>query len=146
MKPILTLTNPTADELSAAVAEHVAGWRRVPPPCGKKREWSHVLLSPGAREWGNDYKGQYIVVWKGGDLGGDVPKWATSADAVLPLIEKWANSKKFNGPDIAMTPDGLWMVNLHDGDDIAASATAPTFPLSACIALLRAHNVEVIFT
>lgn len=143
MNTKITLTNPTADKLNAAVAEYVAGWRRVPPPHGKKREWSHMLLSPSAKEWGNDYKGQYIVVWKDGDLGGDVPKWATSADAVLPLLEKWAAAATYNGPCINMTPDCQWIVTLHNEDDIVASAFDKSLPRAACIALLRANGVTV---
>lgn len=145
----ITLTNPTHNELSAAVAEHVAGWRRVPPPHGKKREWSHMLLSPSAKERGNDYKGQYIVVWKDGDLGGDVPKWATSADAVLPLLEKqsvvianWILPDKGNCG---------WRVDIYDSIPDAslnkeAGALDKAFPRAACIALLRANGVEVVFT
>lgn len=139
MSTNITLTNPTHNELSAAVAEHVAGWRRVPPPHGKKREWSHMLLSPSAKEWGNDYKGQYIVVWKDGDLGGDVPKWATSADAVLPLL---LNAGYVN---INLNPfSKVWTVIILNGKEFVGEGH--TLPRAACVALLRANGVEVAFT
>lgn len=120
----ITLTNPTDDELSAAVAEHVAG---LTISFGCIASWRQ--LPNGEPEEVQD---------------GPIPNYSTSADAVLPLLEKWASEAEFNGPSIHMTPDSRWLVSLHNADDIVASATARTLPRAACIALLRANGVEVV--
>lgn len=126
----MTLTNPTDTELSAAVAEHVAGWTRVlsrpglwtPPPSKNLME-----------------RGRYLT---------EIPPYATSADAVLPLLKKYDFTvAHLKGPpweaigfEVCIhRDDGQALVN-NEGHDFIS------FPRAACIALLRAHGHEVEFT
>ncbi len=62
------------------------------------------------------------------------PPYATSADAVLPLLEKRTYETGFY-------VGGRHAVHFPDGDITGA---ADTFALAACIALLRAHGWEVL--
>jgi hypothetical protein len=113
----MKLTKPTPDQINAAVAEYVAGWKRIKEAANITFE----IPSTGAR--------------------GTPPPFATSADAVLPLLE--------NGEDIAQirylrysTGRYAWEVSLNS----SFSGSGETFPFGLCIALLRAHGVEVEFT
>ncbi len=75
------------------------------------------------------------------------PPYATSADAVLPLLEKYHIA-------VASRVSKQWVVEIHEENGEPNSeeydminigeATAPTFPLAACLALLRAHGVELL--
>lgn len=134
----LVLTNPTDDELSAAVTEHVAGW---------KLHRDGYWLAPGETP-----KSPMR------DETNFRPPYATSADAVLPLLEKcdaWSRGtvggavtvyKRVLSPvkkpseDI---PDSEWMILKPIGHYWNCQHPKP-FPYSACIALLRANGVEVI--
>ena len=101
-------------ELSAAVAEKVAGWRMV----GKKRG-----LPPGN-------SGTYPNT--------GIPPYATSADAVLPLLPKerhktfWICHAGYLG----------YRICIHSGEtgNILAEAEAPTFARAACLALLACNE------
>jgi len=132
MNTKITLTNPTDDELNAAFAEKVAGalavcdgMMRLPDAkCGK----------------------QAFESWK------RYPEWATSADAVLPLLERdgwdWEHrfstswtAKKQTLESVTIWGPSKEFVARHD-----YVKGECTFPRAACIALLRAHGVEVVFT
>lgn len=123
MAPKLTLTNPTNAQIDAAVAEHVAGWRlfgdtgRGYPP--SKR---------------NDGRNKRMI-----------PPFSTSAGCVLPLLEKvgmW-KAEQFLPFDICRKGQAyrVSVANRHAAD--FCYADSDSFPLAACIALLRAHGVEV---
>lgn len=123
-----TLVNPTNDQISAAVAEFVAGWKRTPEEA--KSVWCTGKRGPGRTMFRNKCS-----------------PFATSADAVLPLLEKYGA--------IASRLPLVWSITLAEKtpDDgqiysvkVLARAKATTFPLAACIALLRAHGVDVTFT
>jgi hypothetical protein len=109
MKP--KLANPTDSQINAAVAEYVAGWTN---------DGTH---------WG----------WhKGPDIkrACDLDDYATSADAVLPLLE--------NGLSVSCVFGGFsfqWTVSVSN-----RIGKADALARAACIALLRAHGVEVEFT
>lgn len=110
------LEGATDDELSAAVAEHVAGYKK-----DRNGYWRDAL--------GHCVHGEF----------GDV-EFATSADAVLPLLNKlgfW--SARFDGDEFVVTDD-------HMDNNSDNSADAPTFPRAACIALLRAKGIKEIAT
>lgn len=64
-----------------------------------------------------------------------IPPYATSADAVIPLLEQW----RF-GDVIWNRVTEIWSLGLQRGEYIAHENT---FPLAACIALLRANGVNV---
>jgi hypothetical protein len=130
MSPFLMtidLKTATPEQISVAVAEYVAGYTRGPGVTGPfdgitKPTW----IYPGACGPGN--------------TADQLPEYATSADAVLPLLEKaggfWCdfNGKQFEvqvGTNLARGYGYPWGI-------------AKTLPLAACIALLRAHGVEVV--
>ena len=111
----LKLTNPTDDELSAAVAEHVAGYKNVIYATHPPRLVADDPERPGERM--------------------RIGLYATSADAVLPLLEKCRHWKAQQ-----WEPNVVWVdldaPNYGDG-------VAETFPRAACVALLRANGIEV---
>lgn len=89
--------------------------------------------------WAGDF-----VYWKdaeGKEVTDDeeypiAPFFATSADAVMPFVEKVACS-----PHRRRLPDAwLFFVALQDGTYVKAEAT--TFARAACIALIKAKRAE----
>lgn len=106
----------TDAELSETFAVKVAGWRK-----GVHFGWKD---SDGTTVWDYDLD----------DYGS--PHFATSADAVLPRLEK--SSELFE-----MYHDGtLWNFSNEDskGRMRYGFAKAPTFPRAVCIAMLRAKE------
>lgn len=78
---------------------------------------------------------------------GFVPSFSTSADAVLPLLEK---SEK---DIIVVWSGGTWSVEINEDRDVGTenynvvtlgSYDDPSFAQAACIALLRANGYEVL--
>lgn len=124
----LKLTNPTLDQIDAAVAEHVAGWKlemfmtNPPKPTG-------AGIPPGG-------------IAK--DIA-PIPRFTRSADAVLPLLEKWEYVDVNRDKDFERGP---WGVAISSKRDVAQLfiGSGSTMAIAACIALLRAHGVEVEFT
>lgn len=68
------------------------------------------------------------------------PPFATSADAVLPLLPKT------KGGDFWTVDAGYLGARacIRNSNGIKSEGAAPTLPLAACLALLRAHGVEVV--
>src|SRR6478736_1710708 len=138
------LINPTDRDLNAAFAEKVAGWRRDGPQRGEKKtvvcrlcDTEYDALRP--------QRGQIMVVWANGGIGGTFPAWATSFDAVLPWIEKQPY------PAIGRIANGDWKVKLYlnvdsGGDEREVIGISALLPRACVIALLRAHGVEIEFT
>jgi hypothetical protein len=162
----MKLINPTDDELNAAFAEHVARWKRHEPLRGEKRKVV-CRLSESNYDPFRPQRGDIIVVWTDGRLGGTYPQWTTSADAVLPWLEKckdrgwWVKIKDHtNGIECGRRD---WLVIISDYDDCCdpyagepgyaepgkplmyREGASPVFPKAAVLALLRAHGVEVEF-
>lgn len=110
----MKLTNPTPDELRHAFAIEVAKY----------------TLS----QYGEYFTEAGLFVGSRSTL----PPWDTSADAVLPWLEKtmWMAER---------TPPTWCHVALY-GYAPAVHAEAATLPRAAVIALLRARGVEVEFT
>lgn len=145
MNTKITLTNPTDDELNAAVAEYVAKWK-----------WSRVIDSEFGDKW--HLQGKYTesgclspgMPWavhyevrdrlpdgEEADLR-QVPPYATSADAVLPLLYKtyW---------QVQQTAKAESPLRVRIGAEQDLSfGESDTFPRAACIALLMANGVEVV--
>lgn len=96
-------------QLDALVAEKVAGLRK-----GVERDGEWYLEN---------------------GLGIRLPPYSTSADAVLPLLDKvmWMAER---------TPPAWCHVAFY-GYTPAVHAEAPTFPLAACLALLRSRGIKV---
>jgi hypothetical protein len=111
----IDLKTATSEQISIAVTECVAGYTKPDYQPFKEPQW----FSP---------TGQSTLL-------SQLPKFATSADAVLPLLEKLCISFTWKSPSAAM-PGKLRTFTVE--------IEAPTFPLAACVALLRAHGVEVI--
>lgn len=147
MNPMTIKTSVSDEALSAAVAEHVAGYvlfpKTIEPPMSRlevPEKWCY-----------RDYKGTFYVgepytVHKNemGLTWGYMwtrPKFATSADAVLPLLPK-------KGKGGFWTADGGYMgvrICIRDINGIIEQeALAPTFARAACFALLRAHGCDVV--
>lgn len=132
-------TNCTDAELSALVAlSH--GWQRriatsgIPVDHGGMRLPNHFSNDP-IEAWWTDvdplHTGVYCMP----------PRFATSADAVLPLLERhqpWVVERSFGG---------FWLRIIKPHREAAGEpgikGDALTFPRAACYALLRVHGVEV---
>lgn len=125
----MKLNNPTDDQLNAAFAEHVAGWKRIPAKGDIPEMWNT----------GTDCLNQ------GGGFAWRVPRYSKYADAVLPWLEKW--------PDVEIhrVKDNGWQVSIMDirrypdrtETGVLAEAWEDTIARAICIALLRANGVEV---
>ncbi len=126
----MRLLNPTDDELNAAFAEKVAGWRAKGTEC--------VLLYENGHCREIDKSGK----WTG--LGRPIESFTKSADAVLPWLEKhtWrgCSYSTIDGAHRSATVEivgrNLELITIH----------SDTLPRAAVIALLRAHGIEVGFT
>ena len=127
------LTPHTPEAINKAVAEHVADWKR------------HDESYPFPASANGICK---RIVWR--DTSGNamatadelIPDFYHSADAVLPLLEKYSVSVE----RVCFEDD--WSVVLSDGmaeddDDRTYHASAPTFAAAACLALLRAAGITV---
>jgi len=171
MNPKITLTNPTDDELNAAVAEYVAGWkdpitlfawhdrkaRQRPLRYYKERPKVNGFTPVG------DYSA--FVTESGDKVYCGTPfavhrldkSFATSADAVLPLLEK--AYRKSSVADHSFCVEINWLppyqrnctgyewsycVQIFPAHEGTKCGTANSFPRAACIALLRANGVEVV--
>lgn len=118
----------TDAELSALVAVKVAGWKL-----------------------GEQNPEQSAAYWKDGQWAypSDLPDYATSADAVLPLLEKHTKDTGGHGePEVfrfhsPADETDTWTCEIiylhHDGQILILSVAAPTMPRCACLALLAAH-------
>lgn len=118
----MKLLNPSDAELNAAFAIRVAEWTA---PC-------HGFT------WKNEH----------GRFQPDGPPFTTSADAVLPWLEKREDV------EIHRVQSDGWQVSImevkrtpeSEETGVIAEAWEDTLPKAATIALLRAHGVEVEFT
>jgi len=125
------LDNPTDDQLNAAFAEHVAGWK--PMGCvalvGPGDPFLYEV--PGERQWRNK------------------EAWTRSMDAVLPWLEKHKSLSvcrvtRLISPGVFDDQGPLyWGVHLGDWKNRAEAGTPSK---AAVIALLRANGVTVNFT
>jgi hypothetical protein len=128
------------DRVNEAVAVHVAkDWREVPLIRGDKargivaRFQADQIHRPHAQVYT-----PVVVRFKGG-YGGDLwPRYATSANDMLPLLEKHARW------EINFVGDTKWKDRAYCCDFGGFKVMAPTLPLAACLALLRANGVEVL--
>lgn len=114
-------------ELSALVAEKVAGWTRVPGAFSGYRKNPGLETCPC---WASPKQEIYQTC----------PPYATSADAVLPLLERY-NYNAFFNPE-----ERLYEITLEMRRDVNPFAFAPTFARAACLALLKAHAVAELAT
>ena len=120
----MTLTNPTEDQINAAVAEFVAGLQLV----GLARMWIRV----------------------GDGDHAPIPKFTRSMGAVLGLLHampEWELKQAAYAPMGQRICCRIWprMTQTSGANDFA-TAYADTEALACCIALLRAKGVEVIST
>lgn len=126
-------------ELSALVAEKVGGWKSPSHP--DVISFCDVAMNEAACWWlGPDGKLSPI-----GKLGCQFPDYATSADAVLPLLDKHENFQ-FNMGRGAFCDEYFCSIGVNkvsnDGENVSEDrfcGRAPTFPRAACLALLAAH-------
>lgn len=110
-------------KLSEVLAVEVAGWKFE---ASGKRDIRGWLTHPEVNG--------YITLWRKGVAGSAylLPPFATSADAVLPHLEKVR-------PCCCFPPslDGKWEVEIENGYGRDA-----TFARAACIALIRAARAQ----
>lgn len=118
----MKLTNPTDEQLNAAFAEQVCGWKWRTFPDG---------ACPEIKHWRDVYGNIVSIHW---------PKYSftTSADAVLPWLEK----RQWVRVELCAFGEPKWGISVMHGP----IGMADTFPRAATIALLRAHGVEVEFS
>lgn len=123
----MTLTNPTLQEIDAAVAEKVA---RMTGPFA------------GSDKWIDNETNNWVAL----------PAYSISSDAVLPLVHQWLNSPETRSAAIYRSSvDGMWRVTLRAGLKYSSeipewTGLSEEFSTACAIALLRAHGVEVGFT
>lgn len=119
----ISISKSSLAEVNAAVAEYIAGWKRVS---------TGGLYAPDLPPAFNVY---------GIDM--PVPDYATDANAVLPLLAKFhcSDAQIYRGTDYYV---GIDAEPREFSDKRQFEATARTFPLAACFALLRANKVTVI--
>ena len=67
-----------------------------------------------------------------------IPSFATSADAVLPWLDK--HGEWYHAYDPFSVGDGVHWINLRLNDGKFLNDAAPTFARAACIALIRAKR------
>lgn len=128
------MKNPTEYELNTKFALNVAGWN-----CEKE---GVECLS-----WYNE-NGAFMGGRNDGQPWSGIPKYCTSADLVLPWLEKrYMETDWIGGPirhyTTASGKQACWRVRLPGS---CAEAEAETLPRAIVIALLRAHGIEVEFT
>lgn len=127
----MKLINPNNDELNAAFAEKVCGWmwRQERGPA-----WYVQSDDP------DPYKWIRICGPKGGDimLDGGL-RFATSADAVIPFLER---QQEGYGVDFD-TEARCYFVTLCSSDIDAVIGISHSFARAACIALLRSKGVTI---
>ena len=150
----MKLINPTDDELNAAFAEKVAGWR-----CFKEQRGDYALCvcyeaheQDPFKHWNPKEEAlrmaryspvSCIEAVKIGFFGRSLPKFTRSFDAVLPWLEKMASVEICQ-----MYSGGVrtsWAVDVSVKYAIEC-AQHPFLPRAAVVALLRAHGIEVEFT
>lgn len=107
-------------ELSETLAREVAGWKYAPSWKHGPGENPHMVWFDETGQWSTDDDGYPIR-----------PRFATSADAVMPWLEKyraWSSSRHQGGNAI---------VSIHRRRGEFWEGIAPTFARAACIALIR---------
>ena len=114
MKPLNELTDA---ELSECFAVEVAGWK-IPSGCTNYR-----TRPDGVRVFFNTLTDN-----------DPVPEFSTSADAVLP----WLNKSEWNA---SSGDDGLFRVTVYSGEKVS-TAMDVSFERAACIALIEAKRRE----
>jgi len=136
------LINPTDDELNAAFAVNVCGAVDL----GGASPRISDAKSPGL--FIHRYNGKFWISdafelaemcrphrW---DYMHKVMNFTTSADAVLPWLEKWAINSLF-APVHYTLLDGTHSIRLQGAETVKDKS----FPRAAVIALLRANGIEV---
>jgi len=134
----MKLINPTDSELDAAFAEKVAGL--VLCDCGG---WTHLIAGASMMRINDKCEKNCCPSF---------PYFTKSFDAVLPCLQRegWDWEHRFSGPismgsvieTIAVYgPDSKAEYGKHDYTQGTCTPAK-----AACIALLRAHGVEVEFT
>jgi len=131
MKP--KLVKPTDRELDEAVAQYVAGWRR---------EYG---------EWRSPEK--TAAIEQTGICTDDLeypPFYSTRVNVIWPLLEShhWiAHSNGMTGSTHGYPHCSVKVKNSagnwYEADWFSGDSIAQSFPRAICIALLRAHGVEV---
>ncbi len=130
------MLNPTEDDLNAAFAEKVAGWKNV-------------------------FKGEHTGIFYGyppiptGVGCGDapLPRFTQSTDAVMPWLARHVTETGCLW-SITVRPDGLFLVNQGYQDESGpmldggqgADVEDKSLPRAIVIALLRARGVVLNFT
>jgi hypothetical protein len=127
----MKLINPTDDELNAAFAEKVAGW--------KLNAAGPSAFGTNLNPYWEDEKGRSQF---------DGPWFAYSADAVLPWLEKLGSSWHCSHVKEEARGDyfEFYLGYIKDGKYPVFVVHESSFPRAAVIALLRAHGVEIEFT
>jgi len=131
----MKLLNPTDEQLNAAFAEKVAGWRPSEQEIAAWQTWAQISGCDTSRD--NAESTAKMC---------DRPHFCTSADAVLPWLESWAYV------DISRDTDynaGPWSCGVAKSTDSQFGklyhGPGETLAHAVVVALLRANGVEVTF-
>lgn len=129
----MKLTNPTDQELNEAFALHVA-------------KWTFSLVEnpsrPGARWW-SDENGSLVDTLSDPDFN----IFTTSADAVLPWLEKWReDDPDYRACTMSLSSDGCYHVELRGFDEPNQYAKHAILAKVIVAVLLRANGAEIELT
>ncbi len=142
-------SNCTDAELSAAVAEYVAGWHwHTGYFAGENEEGAWRFLSldgtyaDGYRQGPLCRVDQMKLPWR--YQSEPIPSFAASADAVLPLLEKTGDARTISHSVSGVGSYSGWRVEVYFRKDHASHvANAPVFARAASFALLKAKGWTV---
>jgi hypothetical protein len=121
--------NAALNEAMAVVAGLTVATSISDPADG--RYWPPALATQRRLRWASSCSVPYI------------PPYATSCDAVMPLLEQYSVMVErvcYEDWEVRLDPSDA----PDDGSDYTQRATGDTFPIATCIALLRAHGWEVL--
>lgn len=122
-------------ELSEVFAVEVAGWSFT---TSKERTKRGYLHRPPTEI------GASVTLWKDGGIGGEMPKFSTSADAVLPFAHTFGHDWQLTGS--ARLRNGV-EVPIHTTRIILRGeyyyGEASGAARSLCVALIRASRVAL---
>jgi hypothetical protein len=130
MKPKISQRDSSDEEINAAVAEYVAGFKQqVVFGWGKQPVWTDNGKLLSVTNFTSEGDG-YCDQWK--------PNYVDDANAVFQLLDsrEWTITKDKNPRTFE------WQYNVFCTQPLAIGI-APTFQLAACFALLKLNGVTV---
>ncbi len=132
----MKLTNPTDEQLNAAFAEKVAGWKRT----GRRDNTGEIWTNAEGVDL-FDFSADLKSALQPDDFG-----FCTDANAVLTWLERHYLTAKYWTGQAGERP--VWRIGVERAKSYQKSGqhTDMSFARAAVVAMLRSHGVEVEFT